>query len=264
VNDVLTKELHDLALSAAREASVLVRDRRSRPVEVADTKSSPTDVVTEADRASEELLRSLITRARPEDAVLGEEGGSEAGTSGVRWIVDPIDGTVNFLYGLPQYAVSVAAEVDGQVVAGVVRNAATGVEDAATLGGGATRDGTRIAVRPVPPLAEALVITGFNYDARLRGLQAAAAARLLPRVRDIRRLGSSALDICFVADGCADAYVEEGLHLWDHAAAGLIAREAGATTRLVAGVGGMEAMVVAPAAGFDEFLAAVTEAGFLA
>jgi myo-inositol-1(or 4)-monophosphatase len=146
----------------------------------------------------------------------------------------------------------------------VVLNAATGVEYAATLGGGATRDGTRIAVRPVPPLAEALVVTGFNYDARLRGLQAAAAARLLPRVRDIRRLGSSALDICFVADGCADAYVEEGLHLWDHAAAGLIAREAGATTRLVAGVGGMEAMVVAPADGFDDFLAAVTEAGFLA
>jgi len=257
-------ELLDLALDVGRQAAALVRRRREQPVEVADTKSSSVDVVTEADRASEELIHRLLTGARPGDAFLGEEGGTADGTTGVRWVVDPIDGTVNFLYGLPQYAVSIAAEQDGTVVAGVVINAATGAEYAAVLGGGSTRDGRPLAVRATPPLAERLVITGFNYDARVRSLQARAAARLLPRVRDIRRLGSSALDLCFVAEGYADAYVEEGVHLWDHAAGALVAREAGATTRLVPGVGGMEVMVAAPEAGFDEFFEAVAEAGFLA
>jgi myo-inositol-1(or 4)-monophosphatase len=260
----LSVELGGVALRVAREAAALVRRRRESPVEVADTKSSPVDVVTEADRASEELLRTLLLAARPDDAFLGEEGGDGTGTTGVRWVVDPIDGTVNFLYGLPQYAVSVAAELDGEVVAGVVINAATGTEYAATLGGGATRDGHPIRVRPVVPLSERLVITGFNYDARIRTLQGQAAARLLPRVRDLRRLGSSALDLCFVGDGYADAYVEEGVHLWDHAVGALVVREAGGRTRLVPGIGGTDAMVAASADGFDEFLAAVTEAGFLA
>ena len=257
-------ELRDLALDVGRQAAALVRRRREQPVEVADTKSSSVDVVTEADRASEELIHRLLTAARPDDAFLGEEGGTAEGTTGVRWVVDPIDGTVNFLYGLPQYAVSIAAEQDGTVVAGVVINAATGAEYAGVLGGGSTRDGRPLTVRPTPPLAETLVITGFSYDAALRGLQAAAVTRLLPLVRDIRRLGSCALDLCHLAEGSADAYLEEGVNLWDHAAAGLVAREAGARTLLVTGVGGRELLVAAPEPGFDGFLAAVTEAGFMA
>ena len=257
-------ELLALALDVARAAGALIRERRASPVEVADTKTSPTDVVTEVDRASEELVRSRLLAARPDDAVLGEEGGGVPGTSGVRWVVDPIDGTVNFLYGLPQYAVSIAAEVDGEMVAGVVLNVPTGVEYAATLGGGATRDGQPIGVRPTVPLAQRLVITGFSYDVTVRTLQAQAIARLLPVVRDIRRLGSSALDVCYVADGFADAYVEEGVHLWDHAASALIAREAGATTLLTEGASGREALVVAPADGFEELVTAVREAGLLA
>ena len=253
-----------LALDVAREAAALVRERRAAPVEVADTKTSPTDLVTEVDRASEDLIRDRLLAARPDDAVLGEEAGTEAGTSGVRWIVDPIDGTVNFFYGLPQYAVSIAAEADGEMVAGVVLNVPTGVEYATTLGGGATRDGRTIGVRPTVPLAHRLVITGFSYDVAVRTRQAQAISRLLPVVRDVRRLGSSALDVCYVADGFADGYVEEGVHLWDHAASALIAREAGATTLLTTGASGRETLVVAPAEGFDELLDAVRQAGFLA
>ena len=264
MNATASTGLRDLAVEVAREAAALVRERRERPVVVADTKSSSVDVVTEADRASEELIHTLLAEARPDDAFLGEEGGSAEGTTGVRWVVDPIDGTVNFLYGLPQYAVSIAAEQDGVVVAGVVVNAATGVEYAAVLDHGSTCDGRPLTVRHTPPLSERLVITGFGYDASLRAVQAAAVARLLPVVRDIRRLGSCALDLCHLAEGAADAYLEEGVNLWDHAAAGLIAREAGAHTRMLPGAGGREVLVAAPEAGFEEFLAAVTEAGFLA
>ena len=162
----------------------------------------------------------------------------------MRWIVDPIDGTVNFLYGLPQYAVSIAAEVDGHVVAGVVLNVATGTEYVGHVGpddGGAvaTRDGVPLSVRGPAPLAERLVATGFSYAAELRRIQAQALVRLLPRVRDIRRLGSCALDLCHVAEGTVDGYVEEGVHLWDHAAGALIARAAGARTELLRGAGGL-------------------------
>jgi myo-inositol-1(or 4)-monophosphatase len=182
--------------------------------------------------------------------------------------VDPIDGTVNFLYGLPQYAVSIAVEVHGEVVAGVVLNAATGTEYVAHLTAGGpgvvTRDGDPIQVRGPAPLSQRLVGTGFNYDAGLRELQARAMVRLLPRVRDLRRLGSSALDLCGVAEGTMDAYVEEGVHVWDYAAGALVARVAGARTEVTLGAGGRDVMVCAPAHGFDEFRAAVREAGFLA
>ncbi len=256
-------ELRDLALEAARAAAALIRERRTHDVSVADTKTSHTDVVTAADRESEALIRSVIGGRRPDDGFLGEEGGSTGGTSGVRWIIDPIDGTVNFLYGLPQYAVSIAAEVDGEVVAGVVVNAATGVEYVATAGD-PRRDGVPIAVAGPTPLDRRLVITGFSYEVAKRTTQAAAVARLLPVVRDVRRLGSSALDLCYVADGKADAYVEEGVHPWDYAAGGFIATQAGARATMLTGASGTPAMVAAPAHGYDEFLAAVTEAGFLA
>ncbi len=263
-NRALIAELAELALRVAREAADLVRERRAEPVEVALTKSSPVDVVTEADQASERLLAWLLKAARPDDGFLGEEGADVAGTSGVRWIVDPIDGTVNFLYGIAQYAVSVAAELDGEVVAGAVVNPASGLEFCAALGGGATRNDEPIRVRDTVPIDQRLVLTGFSYEARIRALQGQAVAQLLPKVRDLRRFGSAALDLCTVACGQADAYVEEGGHLWDYAAAGLVLREAGGRTRMLPGVGGTDAMVAAPAEGFEEFLALVGEVGFLA
>jgi myo-inositol-1(or 4)-monophosphatase len=255
-------ELRDLGLDAARAAADLIRERRSQGVRVADTKSSDTDIVTQADRDSEALIRNILTGRRPHDEFVGEEGGATTGTSGVRWIVDPIDGTVNFLYGLPEYSVSIAAEVDGVVVAGVVVNAATGAEYVATPGD-ARRDGVPLSVADPTPLHRRLVMTGFGYDARRRAVQAGAVARLLPEVRDIRRLGSCALDLCHVAEGSADAYVEEGVNIWDYAAGAFIASQSGAIARMYPGADGAPAMVAAPAHGFDEFLAAVRTAGFL-
>ena len=264
----MSAELAGIALDVARRAAELVRDRRASEVRVADTKTSSTDVVTEADRASEQLIRSLIGERRPDDAVLGEEAGSQTGTSGVRWVVDPIDGTVNFLYGIPQYAVSIAAEQDGRTVAGVVLNVAHGTEfvahRAADGGAVATRDGAAIAVNGPAPLAQRLVATGFSYDPAVRERQARAWGRLLPRVRDLRRLGSAALDICMVAEGGVDAYVEEGVNPWDYAAAALVAEAAGAQVELLAGASGMTLLVCAPRHGFAEFREAVLACGFAA
>ena len=260
-------DLAALALDVARQAADLVRNRRAGEVTVAATKSSDVDIVTEADRASEILIRELITAARPQDGILGEEGDDLIGSSGVRWLVDPIDGTVNFLYGLPQYAVSIAAERDGAVVAGVVLNVASGAEYVGYVadGGGpavVTRDSEPIAVRETVPLALRLLVTGFNYDTSIRELQAAALARLIGKVRDVRRLGSCALDLCHVAEGAVDGYFEEGVNIWDHAAGGLIARLAGARLETVPGIGGTDLVVCGPEDGFDELLTAVRKAGF--
>jgi len=225
--------LLDLAVDVAREAAALVARGRATAADDVTGKSSPTDVVTAVDRASEELIVSRLLDARPEDGTLGEEGAARPGSSGVRWVIDPIDGTVNFLYGLPVYAVSIAAEVDGEVRAGVVLNAATGELFTATLGGGAylvapgTAEPVRLAASGPVSLEQTLVGTGFGYRVEERRGQGAVVARLLTRVRDIRRLGSSALDICSVAAGRLDAYYERGLKPWDHAAAGLVAAEAG-------------------------------------
>ncbi|KRF16419.1 inositol monophosphatase [Nocardioides sp. Soil796] len=260
----LNTDLLNLARGVAGEAAAFVAAQRAGGVSVAATKSSAVDVVTQVDRDCEALVRERLLAARPGDAFLGEEGGGAGGETGVRWIVDPIDGTVNFLYGLPQYAVSIAAEQDGRVVAGVVVNAATGEECFASLGGGAWRDGVRLRVRGPAPLAERLVLTGFNYQAGTRRVQAAAVAKLLPLVRDIRRMGSCALDLCHVASGSADAYVEEGVAEWDYAAGALIAREAGARTEVTVGRDGKEALLCAPAHGFEEFREAVVSCGFLA
>ena len=257
-------ELADLALETARAAADLVRRRRAQGVSVADTKSSDVDVVTAADRETEALIRERILSARPDDAILGEEEAAEPGTSGVRWIVDPIDGTVNFLYGLPQYAVSIAAEVDGEVVAGVVVDVAKSLEYVARPGPDgpvATRNGEPVAVRGPAPLGQRLIATGFSYQADVRAVQAEAVCRMLPQVRDIRRLGSCALDLCAVAEGLIDGYVEEGVNLWDHAAAGLIARAAGARTRELVGASGMPLLVCAPDHGFDDLLELVRTVG---
>ncbi|MFC6285718.1 inositol monophosphatase family protein [Nocardioides sp. GCM10027113] len=268
--DVDHRELLRLAESVAREAAALVRERRRDGVEVTGTKSSDIDIVTRVDQESEDLIRRLILDARPDDGFLGEEGHDEAGTSGVRWIVDPIDGTVNFLYGIPQYAISVAAECDGVTVAGVVLDVAadaayTAVRTTSADGASlvdARREGVPLQVRGPAPLHQRLVATGFHYVTELRELQAAAVGRLLPRVRDIRRLGACALDLCHVAEGRLDGYVEEGVKPWDHAAGALVAEGAGARVELLRGAGGNDLVLCAPAHGYDALLDAVQEAGF--
>jgi myo-inositol-1(or 4)-monophosphatase len=263
VPDLDDAGLLELALTTAREAGALVAGLRERGVDVADTKSSPVDVVTAADRACEELIRERLLGARPADGFIGEEGEDVASTSGVTWVVDPIDGTVNYLYGIPQYAVSIAAVRGDRVVAGVVRNPAADLEYAARLGGGATCNGTPLGVRTTPPLDQALVGTGFGYEGRARARQGRAAARMLPRVRDIRRQGSCALDLCAVAAGMLDAYVEEGPHLWDHAAGALVAAEAGARVEIWPTPAAMDLVVAAPEDGWSAFSALVRDCGYL-
>ncbi len=221
-------ELGVLAARLATLAGDLVHASRGDAARQVDTKSTPTDVVTAVDRASEALLSQELTRIRPRDGVLGEEGASREGSSGIRWVLDPIDGTVNFLYGIPWYAVSVAAEVNGVVEAGAVLNPEFGELYTAVRGQGAWLNGRPIRCTTVHDLGQTLVGTGFGYDAGRRARQAAVVARLLPRVRDVRRLGSAALDLCQVAVGRLDAHYERGLSYWDHAAGALIAAEAGA------------------------------------
>lgn len=185
---------------------------------MAATKSSPIDVVTEMDIAAEKLITGFLSERRPQDGFLGEEGSSAEGSSGIRWVVDPLDGTVNYLYGLPTWAVSIAAEQDGVRVVGVVAAPMRRETYRAVLGGGAYAeggaygDGTALRCRPAPPLDQALVSTGFNYVSDVRAHQADVAQKLIPRLRDIRRSGSAAVDLCDVAAGRLDGYYERGLH----------------------------------------------------
>lgn len=260
-------ELLALARRVAAEAVEHVRSQRPEGrVDVVGTKSSPTDLVTRIDRSCEELIRARILAERPDDAFVGEEGQDVAGTSGVEWVVDPIDGTVNFVYGIPRYAVSIAARRGGVVEVGVVVNIATGETFEATRGGGAWRvdDGqrTRLTGPPDLPLDAMLVATGFNYVVAVRERQGAAVARLLPHVRDVRRIGAAALDLVDVAQGRLDAYVEEGLHAWDVAAGGLIASESGVTVTGPDGVPSERLLVAARSSRIDEFLALVERCGF--
>ncbi|GAA3727892.1 inositol monophosphatase family protein [Salinactinospora qingdaonensis] len=219
-------ELLELAIDVVEKAGRLAAEGQAK-VDVLDTKSSPTDVVTEMDRATEDLIRTRLLTARPSDALLGEEGGAARGTTGVRWIVDPIDGTVNYLYGRPDWAVSIAAEADGEIVAGAVAAPVHGETYTATRGGGARCDGVELRAGEAVPLEMALVATGFGYEAQRRSQQAEVLRAVLPRVRDIRRCGSAALDLCSLAKGRANAYYERGLNQWDWAAAALVAAEAG-------------------------------------
>jgi myo-inositol-1(or 4)-monophosphatase len=261
----LLRELREVAEATAQEAARLVREHSEGPVTVEDRKSSEVDVVTAADKASEELLARRLGELRPDDGFFGEEGGRRDSRTGVTWVVDPIDGTVNFLYGIPHYAVSVAAVGPGeQSLAGAVVNVPRGEVFTAALGQGATLDGEPLRVRPVPPMAERLVLTGFQYQEHIRTLQGEAVSRLLGHVRDIRREGSAALELCQVAAGRADLYVEEGLHLWDRAAAALVAEEAGARVSLHPGVGGMTCILCVPADGYQETLELVADCGFFA
>jgi myo-inositol-1(or 4)-monophosphatase len=248
----LQTELLELARATAEEAAALVRAGRSTAAEQVDTKSSPVDVVTAVDTASEALIVRRLIEARPDDGVLGEEGAAREGTSGVRWVVDPIDGTVNFLYGLPAYAVSIAGEVDGRTEVGVVLNVATAELFTAVRGGGAWLTAPGAAAvqlhgsAPVS-LEQTLVATGFGYRVEQRQAQGAVVARLLPEVRDIRRNGCASLDLCSAAAGRVDAYYELDLKPWDHAAGALVAEEAGLVVTGTAGRPFAEPMAVAVA-----------------
>lgn len=269
--------LRKVAVTVATEAAAHVRRRRPElfgrgpaggPGAVR-TKSTDTDPVTVADTESEDLIRRRLAHLRPGDGFLGEEGGgdSDAGGQRVRWVVDPIDGTVNFVYGIPVFAVSVAAQIGGCSVAGAVVDVTTGDTYAAAAGAGATlttSDGAVVALRctPVTETGLALVATGFSYDADRRAHQGRLVAGLLPRIRDIRRMGAAALDLCMVACGRVDAHFEHGLNPWDWAAGALIAEEAGATVRVPAGFGVDGEVTVAAAPGIaDDFLQLLTELG---
>lgn len=237
-----------LAVRLARSAGDLLRDLRPATLDIG-TKSTPTDVVTEMDRAAERLVVEGLLAERPDDAVLAEEGGGSAGRSGVRWVVDPLDGTVNYLYGIPHYAVSIAAEVDGEVAVGVVHDPGEGRTYTAVRGAGAWCDGVRLRCSQPADLSQALVATGFGYAATRRAAQARVLLEVLPRVRDIRREGAAALDLCAVAAGRVDAFYERGLAPWDLAAGGLVAREAGARVEGLRGQPAGGDLVVAAAPG---------------
>ncbi|MCW2886513.1 MAG: inositol monophosphatase [Streptosporangiaceae bacterium] len=244
-NVSLAEKLLELAVTTAHEAGRMLVDKR--PVEgpaVVQTKSSPTDVVTQMDQAAEQLIVERIGAVRPHDAFLGEEGGSSDGSSGVRWVIDPIDGTVNYLYDLPDWAVSIAAEVDGETVAGAIVIPRRGETYTAWRGGGA-RLHTDVGVRELRcntgvSLDRALVATGFGYASGRRAHQARVLTQVLPRVRDIRRSGSCCVDMSSLAAGRIDAYYERGLQAWDIAAGTLIVQEAGGR------VGGLNGLTAGP------------------
>lgn len=275
-------ELRSVAERLAAEAADFVRRRREEVFSEAPlgesaspavrAKSSPTDPVTIVDTETERLLRDRLAELRPGEHVLGEEGGgsSDASAGRATWVVDPIDGTVNFVYGLPAYGVSVAVQIEGQSVAGAVADVVSGAVYSAARGHGAhVRRGAVTAplrCSQVDELSMSLVGTGFAYDPQLRQRQAQVLAVLLPQVRDIRRLGSAALDLCLVAAGRLDAYFEDNLNVWDWAAGALIAAEAGARVRvpsLEESAGG-RGLVVAAAPGVDDaFTGALNRAGGL-
>ena len=232
-----TGELRALAEAVAREAGALLREAFRGPELRISAKSTPTDLVSEADHDAEHLIRERLAAARPDDGVLGEEGGDRAGTSGIRWVVDPLDGTVNFLFGVPQWAVSIACEdADGTLV-GVVYDPERDELFSAERGGVPTLDGRPIKASEKRDMATALVATGFGYDAEVRRAQAVVAARILPEVRDLRRFGAAAIDLAWTACGRLDAYYEHGLNAWDLAAGGLICECAGLSVRELAPVG---------------------------
>ena len=221
--------MSDLALAerAARAAGAVLLDWFGGPVRGLDSKTSATDPVTDADREAERAIRELLAAERPDDGLLGEEGSSQPGESGRRWLVDPLDGTVNFLYGIPQWCVSVALEEGERALAGVVLDPVQDELFAAERGRGAWLNGGPIRVREQAQLERALVATGFSYERERRVEQAEVVGRLLPRVRDIRRAGSAALDLAWLAAGRLDGFYERGLKPWDWRAGGLLVEEAG-------------------------------------
>jgi len=262
-SDETLLELRSVAVGVAREAGDMLADRAGQ-VEVAATKSSPTDVVTEMDRRAEELIRARILATRPADAILGEEGGQTGDADGapVRWVIDPLDGTVNYLYGLHDWAVSIAAEVGWEeggevgrkIVAGAVFVPMRGEMFSAIRGHGAfLRAGDEswnpLHCRPGVPLDQALIGTGFGYLAARRKVQGEVVAALLPRIRDIRRIGVASVDLCAIAAGRLDGFYERGLNYWDWAAGALVAAESGAVVGGLNGAPVSSSMTVAAGPG---------------
>jgi myo-inositol-1(or 4)-monophosphatase len=230
------RELEAVAASVARASAALISTHLGRATRLG-AKSSPTDVVTRTDLDAEELIRQLLADATPDASVLGEEGGQTPIRAGgertrLQWVVDPLDGTINFLYSLPVMAVSVAAAIDGEVVAGAVVDVLRDETFSASVGSGARVDGRAMAISGCPSLARALILTGFSYTAHIRARQGDIVQSLLPAARDIRCFGSAALQLCWVGSGRADGYFERDIKVWDYAAGALIAREAGAVTEL--------------------------------
>jgi myo-inositol-1(or 4)-monophosphatase len=223
--------LREVAEAIAREAGHQLREAFAGPLVNVTAKSSPTDLVSEADHAAERLIRERLASARPCDGFLGEEGGDEVGTTGLRWVVDPLDGTINFLFRIPQWAVSIACEDASGTLAGVIYDPMRDELWSAERGGAALLDGRPISASTRTDLATSLIATGFGYDAEIRRYQAEVVARLLPSVRDIRRLGSAALDLAWTAAGRYDAYFERGLNHWDLAAGELLCTRAGLAVR---------------------------------
>jgi myo-inositol-1(or 4)-monophosphatase len=248
----------ELAERAALLAGELLLRRFGGPIRGLDHKSSATDMVSDADREAEAAIVELLDRERPDDAVVGEEGTGERGSTGRRWLVDPLDGTTNYLYGHPQWCVSVALEdADGGVV-GVVHDPSRGETFRAARGHGAELNGAPIRVRAGATLATALVATGFGYDAARRERQARELVTILPRVRDVRRAGSAALDLAWLAAGRLDGYFERGLNPWDWSAGRLLATEAGALAQEV--LGPPDELIAATPDVFDDLVALVAEA----
>jgi myo-inositol-1(or 4)-monophosphatase len=211
----------------AREAGALLLERFGGPARGVEAKSTSTDMVSAADRDAEALIHSILRDERPDDGLLAEEGGSAPADSGRRWVVDPLDGTTNFLYGFPQWAVSVALEDGDGGLVGVVFDPVRGEEFSAEREAGAGLNGAPLSMAPPANLSSALLATGFGYDAERRTKQGLVLGRVLPRVRDIRRAGAAALDLCWLAAGRVDGYYERGLNHWDWAAGRLIVEEAG-------------------------------------
>jgi myo-inositol-1(or 4)-monophosphatase len=242
----------ELAERAARAAGEVLLSYYGRPPQGVDSKSSETDLVSDADRDAERVIRELLEAERPEDGLIAEEGSRSASESGRRWIVDPLDGTVNFLYGFPAWGVSIALEDEQGLALGLVLDPVRPELFAAVRGEGATLDGAPLQVSGRTELARALVATGFSYEAERRSAQAELLLTVLPRVRDIRRVGAAALDLCQVAAGRVDGFYERGLQRWDEAAGRLIIEEAGG---VVKELGGTPAGLVA--AGSPELLSSL-------
>ncbi|HXZ82451.1 MAG TPA: inositol monophosphatase family protein [Acidimicrobiales bacterium] len=256
-----------LAADLARQAGQLLveagRHRRARAAlaEAATRKSSATDLVTAADQASERLIVGGITSTRPDDAILGEEGSDHAGKSGLTWIIDPLDGTINYVYGFGTWAVSIAVADDSGTLAGAVYDPLRDEMFSAARGHGAHLDGRPLGSLDAPPLGESLIGTGFSYAAETRRGQARLLPVVLPRVRDVRRAGSAALDLCYVGAGRLNGYYEAGLHPWDRAAGLLVATESGAAFADVDDlVPHRSTLVVAPPGLLDELCSLLREA----
>lgn len=240
------EHLEAVATEVATAAAAFVRQSLGDAL-TAGTKSTPTDVVTETDLASERLIRAELQQRCPGSAIVGEEYGDQLGANNVGWIVDPIDGTVNFLYALPVVSVSIAATVDGEIVAGAVADVLSGEAFSAARGLGARRNGSPIAHSGCTDFSEALVGTGFAYEASVRAEQAATLTKLLPACRDIRCMGSAALNLCWVGAGLLDGYFERDIKLYDYAAGALIAAEGGAAVETPATPGAGLTFAVTPA-----------------